>query len=87
MAEGSIRLDQFLCFARFAKTRSIAQEIVGRGHVRLDGRPVHKSSAAVKVGSVLGFPLGDAVKVVKVTALPLRRGPAPEARSCYTELG
>jgi ribosome-associated heat shock protein Hsp15 len=87
MAESSIRIDQFLCFARFARTRSIAQHIVGQGHVRIDGRPVHKSSAAVKVGSVLGFPIGDAVRIVKVTALPLRRGPAPEARACYTELG
>lgn len=87
MAETSIRLDQFLCFARFAKTRSIAQTIVGAGHVRIDGRAVHKSSATVKVGSILGLPIGDAVRIVKVTALPDRRGPAPEAQACYTELG
>ena len=87
MAEPSIRLDQFLCFARFAKTRSLAQEIVHRGHVRIDGRPAQKCGAAVKVGSILGLPLGDDVRIVRVAAIPARRGPAPEARACYTELG
>ncbi len=86
MADTTIRIDQFLCFARFAKTRSIAQAIVGQGHVRLDGRPVSKSSAQVRVGSVLGLPLAGAVRVVRVEALPDHRGPAPEAQSCYTDL-
>jgi ribosome-associated heat shock protein Hsp15 len=27
------------------------------------------------------------VRVLRVLALPLRRGPAPEARACYEELG
>ena len=86
MADTTIRIDQFLCFARFAKTRSIAQAIVGQGHVRLDGRPVSKSSTQVRVGSVLGLPLAGSVRVVRVEALPDHRGPAPEAQSCYTDL-
>jgi ribosome-associated heat shock protein Hsp15 len=86
MADTTIRLDQFLCFARFAKTRSIAQALVGQGHIRIDGRPVCKSSAQVRVGSVLGVPVGGHVRVVRVEALPMRRGPAPEARTCYTDL-
>lgn len=87
MADASIRLDRFLWFARFAKTRAIAQHIVGAGHVRIDGRPVHKASTSVRVGQVLGLPIGEAVRIVRVDALPHRRGPAPEARACYTELG
>lgn len=87
MADTSIRLDQFLCFARFARTRSLAQEIVHKGHVRIDGRPVQKCATAVRVGSILGLPLGDAVRIVRVEAIPARRGPAPEAQACYTELG
>jgi ribosome-associated heat shock protein Hsp15 len=86
MADTTIRLDQFLCFARFAKTRSIAQALVGEGHIRLDGRPVCKSSTQVRVGSVLGVPVAGHVRVVRVEALPDRRGPAPEAQSCYTDL-
>jgi ribosome-associated heat shock protein Hsp15 len=86
MADTSIRIDQFLCFARFAKTRSLAQSLVGEGHIRIDGKPVSKASAQVRVGSVLGFPIGDHVRIVRVNALPDRRGPAPEARACYTDL-
>jgi ribosome-associated heat shock protein Hsp15 len=86
MADTTIRLDQFLCFARFARTRSIAQALVGEGHIRLDGRPVHKSSTQVRVGSVLGVPVAGHVRVVRVEALPDRRGPVPDARSCYTDL-
>ncbi len=86
MADTTLRLDQFLCFARFAKTRSLAQALIGEGHIRLDGRTIHKSSAQVKVGSVLGLPVGGAVRVVRVNAIPLRRGPVPEAQSCYTDL-
>ena len=55
MADTTLRLDQFLCFARFARTRSIAQALIGEGHIRLDGRAIHKSSAQVKVGSGLGL--------------------------------
>ncbi|WP_419826661.1 RNA-binding S4 domain-containing protein [Sphingomonas sp.] len=87
MAEGSIRLDLFLWFARFAKTRDRARQIACEGHVRIDGRPVSKPSAAVRVGQVLGLPIGNAVRIVRVEALPARRGPAPEASACYTELG
>jgi len=86
MADTTIRLDQFLCFARFAKTRSIAQALVGEGHIRVDGRPVSKSSTQVRVGSVLGVPIAGHVRVVRVEALPPRRGPAPEAQTCYTDL-
>jgi ribosome-associated heat shock protein Hsp15 len=86
MADTTIRLDQFLCFARFAKTRSIAQALVGQGHIRVDGRPVSKSSTQVRVGSVLGVPIAGHVRVVRVEALPDRRGPAPDARTCYTDL-
>lgn len=86
MADTTIRLDRFLCFARFAKTRSVAQSLVGEGHIRIDGRPVCKASAPVKVGSVLGLPIGDHVRIVRVEAIPPRRGPAPEAQGCYTDL-
>ena len=86
MADSTIRIDQFLCFARFARTRSIAQALVGEGHIRLDGRAIRKPSAQVRVGSVLGLPVSGEVRIVRVEALPGRRGPAPEAQSCYTDL-
>ena len=86
MAEGALRLDKFLWYVRLAKTRGAAQALAETGHLRLDGRRIERAHAAVRVGSVLSLPLAGGVRVVRVEALPARRGPAPEARACYTAL-
>lgn len=86
MAEGGLRIDKFLWFARFARTRSAAQAIVEDGHLRIDGRVVDRAHAPVRVGSVIGFPLHDRVRIVRVLRLPARRGAAPEAQACYEDL-
>lgn len=87
MPEGALRLDKFLWFVRLAKTRSAAQALTEAGHVRLDGRRVERAHVCVRVGSVLSLPTSAGARVVRVDALPLRRGPAPEARLCYTAIG
>jgi ribosome-associated heat shock protein Hsp15 len=81
-----VRIDKFLFFARLVKTRTLAQRIVAEGHMRLDGRVVDRAHAEVRAGSVLTFPLNDRVRVLRVEALPIRRGPAAEAQACYTDL-
>ncbi len=81
-----MRLDKFLWFVRLAKTRGIAQEVASSGHLRIDGRVVDKAHASVGIGNVLSFPLHGRVRVIRVEALPKRRGPAPEAQACYTDL-
>ena len=81
-----MRLDKFLWFARFAKTRALAQHIAERGRLRIDGRPIDRAHAEVRIGQVLTFALGGRVRVLRVEALPARRGPAAEAQACYTEL-
>jgi len=81
-----MRLDKFLWFVRLTKTRSAAQAIAGHGHLRIDGRPVVRAHAAVHIGNVLSFPLHDRVRVIRIDAIPTRRGPAPEAQACYTDL-
>lgn len=86
MAEGGIRLDLFLWFARLARTRAVAQAIAAEGHIRLDGRVVARAHATVRVGSVLALPLHGRVRVFRVERLPARRGPAAEAATLYTDL-
>lgn len=81
-----MRLDRFLWWVRLAKTRSAAQAIAADGRLRIDGRPIDRAHVAVRVGHVLTFAAHGRVRVVKVAALPLRRGPAPEARGCYLDL-
>ena len=85
MAE-SMRLDRFLWFARLAKTRDTAREIAVDGHLRIDGRAIDRAHAPVRIGNILTFAHGARIRVVRVEALPARRGPAPEAQSCYQEL-
>ena len=82
----TLRLDKFLWFARLAKTRSFAQEVAEAGHMRISGRVVDRAHAAVRIGNVLTFICNGRVRVVRVQALPPRRGPAPEAQACYRDL-
>jgi ribosome-associated heat shock protein Hsp15 len=82
-----VRIDRYLFFIRLVKSRTLAQAVIDTGHVRIDGRRVLKASEEVRVGSVVALPLHDKVRILRVLALPGRRGPAAEARACYQELG
>jgi ribosome-associated heat shock protein Hsp15 len=85
MADG-LRLDKFLWFARIVKTRALAQAMAGQGRLRLNGRRIDRAHAAVRVGDVLSFAQRGEVRVLRVEALPARRGPPAEARLSYCEL-
>jgi len=82
-----MRLDRFLFMIRLMKSRTLAQELIAQGRMRIDGRRVEKLAAEVRVGGTVTLPLNDKIRVIRVLALPVRRGPAAEARSCYAELG
>ena len=82
----SLRLDKFLWFARIVKTRSAAQTLAEQGRIRIDGRVVDRAHAAVRAGDVLSFAQRGQVRVLRVEALPARRGPAADARAVYSEL-
>jgi ribosome-associated heat shock protein Hsp15 len=82
-----VRIDRYLHCIRLVKSRTLAQAVIETGHVRIDGKRVGKSSEEVRVGSTIALPLHDRVRVLRVLCLPERRGPAPEARACYEELG
>jgi ribosome-associated heat shock protein Hsp15 len=75
--ETSLRLDKWLWQARFARTRSLAAKLVAEARFRINGNPTEKAHHAVRPGDVLTFALGPHIRVVKVLALGLRRGPAP----------
>lgn len=82
-----MRIDRFLYCIRLVKSRTLAQALIDTGHLRIDGRRVQKPSESVREGSVVAFPLHGRTRVLRVLALPSRRGPAVEARTCYRELG
>jgi len=82
---GKTRLDQWLWFARFAKSRSLAARLCTAGAVAVNGKPVRKPNQTVRVGDVVVVPQGGWQRTVRVVALGLRRGPAAEARMLFDE--
>ena len=81
-----MRIDRYLHCIRLVKSRTLAQAVIGQGLTRVDGKRVVKPSEPVRVGSVIAVPVHDQVRVLRVMALPDRRGPAREARSAYEEI-
>lgn len=86
MAGTSLRIDKLLWHLRLSKSRSLAQALIGQGHVRLNGNRVEKPSAEVKVGDTITLPRGQGALAIRLLSIPPRRGPAPEAQACYSEI-
>ena len=86
MSGESQRIDRWLWFARFFKSRSLATKLCLSGRVRVNGTLIAKAHHALKVGDVLTFPKGPHVRVIEVGALGHRRGPASEAQTLYRDL-
>ena len=84
------RIDQWLWRARFFKTRSLAAKCAAAGKMRLDNgrniQQVPKPSQLVRSNDILTFAQGRRIRVVRVLALPERRGPAAEAATHYDDL-
>jgi ribosome-associated heat shock protein Hsp15 len=85
-APARLRLDKWLWQARFFKTRTLAAGQVAAGHVRINGARVVKPAQGVCAGDVLTFAQGTRVRVVRIAALGVRRGPATEAQALYEDL-
>lgn len=85
-ARATLRVDKWLWQARFFKTRALAADLAESGHLRINGQPTRKPGAGVGEGDVLTFPQGSRIRVIKILALGVRRGPAPEAQMLYLDL-
>lgn len=85
--EGRQRLDKWLWYARFAKSRSLAARLVEGGFVRLNGVRVSTPARAVGPGDVLTVAAPHGTAVLRILAPGERRGPAAEARRLYEEFG
>jgi ribosome-associated heat shock protein Hsp15 len=82
----SLRIDRWLWFARFFKSRSLASRLCAARRVRLNGQVVAKANQQVRPGDVLTFPQARLIRVVRVVDLGSRRGPAAEAQGLYEDL-
>ncbi|MBT5384817.1 MAG: RNA-binding S4 domain-containing protein, partial [Kordiimonadaceae bacterium] len=80
------RIDVWLWYGRFYKTRSLATKMVRGGKVRLNGKVCKKTSTPVSAEDVLIFSRADDLLIVKIRAFALRRGPASDAQNLYEDL-
>lgn len=80
------RLDKWLFFARIIKSRSLAARLIADGKVRVNRVRLTRPSHLVQVGDVVTAAIHSRVRVAKVLAEGVRRGPAPEAQRLYEEI-
>ena len=80
----SLRIDRWLFYCRFFKTRSRATDAVTGGHVKLNSERATPGSR-VKCGDRIDLVRERLPYSLEVTDIPSRRGPAAEAKTCYVE--
>jgi len=83
-AADSLRIDRWLFYCRFFKTRVLATAAVTGGHVRLNGERTTPGSR-VKCGNRIDLIRERLAYSMEVLEIPARRGPAAEAKRCYCE--
>ena len=84
MSNDSLRLDRWLWFTRFYKTRTAASAAVQGGHVRVNGERA-RASVRVRAGDEIKLQRQQLEYELTVRGIPSRRGSASEARTCYQE--
>jgi len=80
------RLDQWLWFARFVKSRSRAARVCIAGVVTVNQVTIRKANHLVRIGDTIAVPQGAFGRTVRLLALGTRRGPPAEARQLYEEI-
>ena len=78
-----LRIDKWLWFARQAKTRSLAQQLVRSGNVRLNREKVSNPAKLIAAGDVLTLRHKNRVRVLLIKRCGTRRGPFSEANQLY----
>jgi ribosome-associated heat shock protein Hsp15 len=80
----NLRVDKWLYYCRFFKTRVKATAAVDGGHVKVNGER-SAPGRRVKCGDHIDLTKERLPYSMEVIAIPTRRGPATEARDCFSE--
>ena len=81
-----MRLDKWLWYARFFKTRSLATKVIRAGHVRLNSKKIVKPSVIIKNGDALTLRINGQVRMILIKGIGTRRGSFGEAQQLFEEL-
>lgn len=81
-----VRVDKWLWWARFYKTRSLSAKKISSGVVRLNSRRVRKPSAEIAIDDVLTLKHGEIIRVIKVISLEEGRKNYDKAKKMYEDI-
>ena len=81
-----IRLDIWLWYARFYKSRSLASKAILGGKLRVNSNKIIKPASKVKINDVLTINHVNMVRIIQIQSIGARRGPASEAQTLYNDL-
>jgi ribosome-associated heat shock protein Hsp15 len=79
-----VRVDKWLWAARFFRTRSAATTAVVGGRIHVNGARV-KPSKEVRIGDTVEVTIRAVKRMVEVTGVADKRGPAAAAATLYVE--
>lgn len=82
----NLRIDKWLWYARFFKSRSGAARLCAGGRVRVNSQLIAKARHPVRIGDVLTFAQARSIRIIEIVDLGVRRGPAAEAQALYQDL-
>ena len=82
----TLRLDIYLYYIRIFKSRSIATNFVSNNRLRISGQVTQKPHKMISIGDVLTMTINDNIKLLKVLAIPNRRGSYPESLNFYEDI-
>ncbi len=80
------RLDQWLVFTRFAKTRELAKILITKGKLRINQHKRADASAKIKEGDILTFIYHTKPMVIHINSLATKRCSAKDKHLFYHEL-
>ena len=81
-----IRLDTWLWYARFYKSRSLCSKAILSGKLRVNSNKIIKPASKIKINDILTINHINRVRIIQVQSLGSRRGPASEAQKLYHDL-
>ncbi|MBL4751606.1 MAG: RNA-binding S4 domain-containing protein [Amylibacter sp.] len=79
------RIDKWLWYARFYKSRSLCAKQVLGGKIYVNDVKISKPAHGLVVGDVLTFIKAEQTRIIKVLDLGTRRGSAPEAQLLFKD--
>ncbi len=86
IGSASVRLDKWLWYARFFRTRGLATKLISSGKLRINGEVTSKPHRQAQIGQVLTFAQGPYIRVIRIDEIGMCRGPAAEAATLFTDL-